>query len=243
MEILNSPDFDDQKIFELEMHSFLNVLNVITTMSQLMQYDTVNPKPLKDLQDRAMSMARAIQSGNRDVCTADNILQLKVTILSSLQIVSETDPEYSKTTEFAEYDQIFRDVLSVLDVRVSELQLRTEHPDKWEFFSIDTFKYDFRKFFYAMEQSSRGRYRIVYNVAQQEEIDYLVHFEVSSDLSDRVAMPILLKDVIRDLIANARKHTPPGGDITIGLALENKRLRFIVIFRLYSGPRFTNLYA
>jgi signal transduction histidine kinase len=102
---------------------------------------------------------------------------------------------------------------------------------------------NFRKFFYAMEQSSRGRYRIVYNVAQQEEIDYLVHFEVSSDLSDRVAMPILLKDVIRDLIANARKHTPPGGDITIGLALENKRLRFIVIFRLYSGPRFTNLYA
>ncbi len=41
-------------------------------------------------------------------------------------------------------------------------------------------------------------------------------------------MPILLKDVIRDLIANARKYTPPGGTITIGISQKKERIRFVV---------------
>jgi signal transduction histidine kinase len=41
-------------------------------------------------------------------------------------------------------------------------------------------------------------------------------------------MPPVLQDVMRDLIANARKYTEPGGEITAGLVDNGKELRFVV---------------
>jgi len=59
-------------------------------------------------------------------------------------------------------------------------------------------------------------------------VDYLVQFEVDSDENGLIRMPLLFKDVIRDLVANARKYTDPGGQIDIGVYYREKILRFVV---------------
>jgi signal transduction histidine kinase len=41
-------------------------------------------------------------------------------------------------------------------------------------------------------------------------------------------MPPVLHDVLRDLIANARKYTPPGGRISAGLHSSEEGLRLVV---------------
>ena len=41
-------------------------------------------------------------------------------------------------------------------------------------------------------------------------------------------MPVIFQDVMRDLIANARKYTSPGGRIDAGLYNSGTELRFIV---------------
>jgi signal transduction histidine kinase len=41
-------------------------------------------------------------------------------------------------------------------------------------------------------------------------------------------MPAVFQDVVRDLIANARKYTPPGGKIIAGLYQDDEELRFVV---------------
>nr|WP_240544875.1 ATP-binding protein [Ectothiorhodospira shaposhnikovii] len=41
-------------------------------------------------------------------------------------------------------------------------------------------------------------------------------------------MPAVFNDVIRDLVANARKYTPPGGRILSGLDDDGQRIRFVV---------------
>ncbi|MFP4244276.1 MAG: sensor histidine kinase, partial [Ectothiorhodospira sp.] len=40
--------------------------------------------------------------------------------------------------------------------------------------------------------------------------------------------PAVFQDVIRDLLANARKYTPPGGRILAGLKDTGSELRFVV---------------
>jgi signal transduction histidine kinase len=228
MEITKNADFDEVRIFELEMHSFLNVLSVLSGIIQLMEdetsrYDVIS-RPLQSIHD----MAEAISNRNNALFNPPNLRQLKSKIVQAFDELRQADPEFCAGDMYAQLFQTLVDIGKVLDVRVNELEARQQAPDKWETFTIEEFKEDFRKFFYAMEKSSNGRYRIIYNVAEQDEKDYLVHFEVSSDLGDFVAMPYLLKDVIRDLIANARKYTPPGGDIKIGIAVRNKAFRFIV---------------
>ncbi|MCA1803493.1 MAG: ATP-binding protein, partial [Rhodothermaceae bacterium] len=41
-------------------------------------------------------------------------------------------------------------------------------------------------------------------------------------------MIMMLKDVMRDLMANARKYTPPGGKIDIGVSMKQNVLRFVI---------------
>lgn len=228
MEIIKHVDFDEKKVFELEMHSFLNVLSVVTGMVQVVQMETSKPELISGVLQRGFELARAIRNGDRTIFNTQNLLALKQHLLDGLRSVTEQDPNFGQSAGFSEMNQIFVDILKVLDVRVAELEMREQNPGKWERFTIEEFKADFRKFFYAMEQSSKGRYQIVYNVAQQHGKDYLVHFEIASDLNDHIMMPLLLKDVVRDLIANARKYTQPGGEITIGLAMLNRTMRFVV---------------
>ncbi|MDZ7808269.1 MAG: ATP-binding protein [Gracilimonas sp.] len=95
---------------------------------------------------------------------------------------------------------------------------------------------DFKELFYAMEKNSQGRYKIIYNIAEQEEKDYLVNFAINSEGKETIYMPLILKDVIRDLIANARKYTPPGGDITIGISQKDGVFKFVVEDTGYGIP-------
>jgi signal transduction histidine kinase len=228
MEITKNTDFDEVRIFELEMHSFLNVLSVLSGIIQLMEDETsrydVIKRPLQGIHD----MAEAITTRDKDLFNPPNLRALKADIVQAFADLRQADPEFCAGEMYGQLLQTLIDIGKVLDVRVAELEARQQSPGKWETFTIDEFKEDFRKFFYAMEKSSNGRYRIIYNVAEQDEKDYLVHFEVSSELGDFVAMPYLLKDVIRDLIANARKYTAPGGNIKIGIALRDRSFRFIV---------------
>ena len=45
---------------------------------------------------------------------------------------------------------------------------------------------------------------------------------------DSLLMPAVFQDVMRDLIANARKYTAPGGHITAALYEDAEALRFVV---------------
>ena len=51
---------------------------------------------------------------------------------------------------------------------------------------------------------------------------------VVSPGSGEIMMPPVIQDVFRDLIANARKYTPPGGEISAGLLQLEDELRLVV---------------
>jgi signal transduction histidine kinase len=121
-------------------------------------------------------------------------------------------------------DQIF----NVLKVRAQELVDRAADPDMWAEYDIEALKRNFLEVFAAIEQNSHGGYRIVFNLATHEERDYFVDLEMSSFRGDVIRIPAVLQDVMRDLIANARKYTAPGGRIMAGLDENTDRLRFVV---------------
>jgi signal transduction histidine kinase len=82
--------------------------------------------------------------------------------------------------------------------------------------------------FSAIEKNSHGRYRIIYNAALKEPNDYYFDFKLESNRGDNLLMPAVFQDVMRDLIANARKYTAPGGHITAALHEDPTLLRFVV---------------
>ncbi|MBI5693893.1 MAG: ATP-binding protein [Verrucomicrobia bacterium] len=116
----------------------------------------------------------------------------------------------------------------ILSVRARELVARVADPGHVAPLAIAELELDLQEFFRALEQHSRGRYRFVYNLAVQEAHDYYVDLRIQSTRSSGLVLPTLLRDTLRDLIANARKYTPPGGQLRVALHSSPAGFRCVV---------------
>ncbi len=228
MEIKKDLNVTDDQLNELEMHSVINILTVINSQLYLIQFETDHPDLTSPLIDQTLDLADAARKKDQSVFNGKKIKAFQEEIIEMLGNLNDLQPLLNDGSSVSEFHSIFQEIFKVFDDRLEEIFHRWNHPNRWESFLIHDLKKEFQKFFYTLEKNSRGRYRIIYNIAQQEEKDYLVQFEVNSDNNDTIYLPLLLKDVIRDLVANARKYTLPGGNIEIGITQNDGVFKFVV---------------
>jgi len=65
----------------------------------------------------------------------------------------------------------------VISVRACELLERRDQPRVWTRHDVARLRQNFLDVFHAIETNSHGAYRIVTNLAEHEEGDYLIHLE------------------------------------------------------------------
>jgi len=120
-------------------------------------------------------------------------------------------------------------IIEVLNIRLNELERQSsDGPEAWIAFTAEELRADILAFFDAVERNSRGGYRFVDNIALKDDRSYFVDLQFHSSNSDQITMPLLVKDVFRDLVANARKYTDPGGNILAGVFQDAEHLRLVV---------------
>lgn len=236
MEITKKIQIDKQLEFELEMHSVINLITIITSTLQIMQIEAEDKLGLNEVTNSMFDVAGQLADLNEDTFDVQLLESTKEMLVNALTKIPEINPDYSASTSFATHKHTLNEIVTIFNIRLGEVKERLEKPNSWVTFDVDEFREDFKRFFHALEVNSRGRYRIIYNIAEQEVQDYLVNFEIKTDEGNQIKMPILFKDVVRDLIANARKYTPPGGSILIGIAQKNKTLRFVIEDSGYGIP-------
>jgi signal transduction histidine kinase len=211
----------------LDMHSVLNVLNVL--VFELMYIgDRLNGAPeIQQLQNRILGMAETLrdpEEAHRQVENVDEFIQhVNGVVAASIATAKmERDPQIVLSREN------IRSVFEILEVRAAEIVARHTDPDGWVTHEIAKLRNNFINVFRAIEKNSKGGYRIVYNLAQHEEGNYLINFDITSAAGSTIAMPAVFQDVMRDLLANARKYTAPGGTINGGLYNSGSELQWVV---------------
>ncbi len=212
----------------VEMHSFLNVISVIRLQLEILQELSENGAILDQIIHITDYLSEKMHSRDKKVFLPKNIRAFQQKVLKAIDKLETLEKDKEVLSEIDESRVILSEVFKVMDIRSDELNRQLENPAVWESFTIEEFKEDFNKFFHAVEKNSKGKYQIIQNIAEKGESDYLVHFEVNSDNNSYISMPLIFKDVIRDLIANARKYTPPGGHIHVGISQKKGTLRFAV---------------
>lgn len=229
VEIESIPPLSPGEASLLDMHSVLNVLNVLHGELLVLGLTLADDGDLfapalalcdrfqADLEDPAASLRQAAGTG----AMLDTIDR---TIAAELARWPERAAEPAVQESLAN----IRAVGEVFRVRAQELLARAGSPGDWVALPIGQLREDFRQVFAAIEKHSRGRYRILYNLALQQPADYYVDFVIESEDQQTIRMPLVFKDVMRDLLANARKYTAPGGTINAGLHETADTLRFTV---------------
>ncbi|MCH8568188.1 MAG: ATP-binding protein [Balneolales bacterium] len=227
MEITELLKSDPERAAEIDMHSVINLVSVISSQLQMLMGDS-ECEPINSLLKQNRHMLEAIKTQDKEVLSLQKIYLYGDALLALPGILAESDCRIDDQ-DLAFYRESISDIVKVMRVRFKEVWQKWENPTEWLVYDIDQFKYDFSRFFGAMEKNSRGRYRIVKNIAAVTDgQDYLLNFEVDSIFKPRLFMPLSVKDVIRDLAANARKYTEPGGTIDIGIMQTETMLRVVV---------------
>lgn len=228
VEITSIPPLSPGEASLVDMHSVLNVLNVLYGELYVLG-DTLGAEAaFTPALERCEAIRHDLTNPAAALHHAETIGDDAKAILSLIENVLRAHPEKAGQTTVQESVANIQSVFKVLGVRARELLARARAPGAWIDVPIDDLRTDFRQVFAAIEKNSHGRYRIIYNLAQQEPADYYVDFVIESDNGRTVALPLLFKDVMRDLMANARKYTPLGGTISAGLYETDDKLKFTV---------------
>jgi len=212
----------------LDMHSVLNVFNVIVAEVNVLARELGDPANLLQLQETTVDTARSLHDPELAYTQVQNIETFISTVQDTITAAIAAAAGTEENPVVQQGKKNLESIFAILRVRAREIQARASSPDAWVVHDIQPLTTNFVNVFSAIELNSHGAYRIIYNVAAHEERDYLVNFGISSVDGDTISMPAIFQDVMRDLIANARKYTPPGGRIDAGLHESETELRFVV---------------
>ncbi|MBK8478464.1 MAG: ATP-binding protein [Opitutaceae bacterium] len=227
IEITEIPPLSPGEQSLLDFHSVVNVINVLHMELVMLGLNVADDERLLGRSvDACLGVVDALRDREKALAQAARVEELERLVEEEVAGL----PGWPATpgTDAAATVANMRSVFAILKVRARELLARAATPERWEEFDVEQLRANFVAVFAAIEQNSKGRYRILYNAAQQGVSDYYVDFKIEVPNGRSLFMPPVLQDVMRDLIANARKYTVPGGHITAAFYEDADAIRFVV---------------
>lgn len=214
----------------LELHSFHNVLNVIYGEIQILQLILEDPEAFPKSLALLENILKAFQDRSQALFHVHEIEDYKSIILNEIRdtLDHRTIPEAKRAmleVSLAHLD----DILKVVEIRVREILARQQAPGRWERFTCEEILRRMRQVFDVIAEGSQGRYNIVYTPKKKGEKDYLLLLQVAASEPEGILMPPVLLDSFRDLTANARKYTAPGGRIEASLVDDGSQVTVRVL--------------
>lgn len=229
LEITDIPPLTANERSLVDMHSMLNIFNVLRGELTLIGLTLAGKE---NLLGRSLAtcdqMIRDLREPEAAVAAAREIELRARTIRGEIEAMLDAQPARRSDPEIAESLGNLESVFAILRVRARELLARVQAPDQWVEHAIPALRRNFLDIFSAIEQNSHGRYRLIYNVALKQPPDYYVDFKIEGTDGESLWMPPVFQDVMRDLIANARKYTAPGGRIIAALYAGADQISFHV---------------
>jgi signal transduction histidine kinase len=226
IEIETPPELTPMQQVVTELHSVINLVSVLYGCLELLEAESV--AGLAEARHRVRKLSQDIHSAAEkgEVIPLDP--DLPALLVSQIESAISQVEEVSNQELFDELQETISAILEVFDRRLQELNDRLAKPRAWVAFSVEQLTSSIQQVLDAIEKNAHGHYRIVKNIAEQTPHDYRVDINISSEPGKKFLMPAVLQDVFRDLIANARKYTDPGGRISAGLFSSSDGVRLVV---------------
>jgi len=228
MEITRELHLTDKQRAQVELHTFLKMLNILLGEFERLRKDIGLPDAFPESTSTIKWILAEVREGDLNEKHALKLASIGFYFSRELHESLEENPQSKGDQDLQQSAGNIFSIVNVLVVRLQEYFDRRETGDRWETHSIPRLDDNFRKLFAAIEKNGRGRYHILFDATDRGANDYLVNLQFGHNGDKEVRMPAVMQDVFRDLVANARKYTPPGGEITASLCNHDNKLRLAI---------------
>ena len=208
----------------LDCHSIVNVLNVLAMQLDLLslEFDSLDHvqtthAKIQDISSKIHQEKEEVGEAIEDCVKFDEELRTLIEYLSS-----------SEDEDIQSFGPVFEEISVRLQSCAKELLARFLHPNAWIRLTPNEIREQIQSFYTAVAKNSRRKYGFVYDDSHRDPNIYRVHLRLEPNQRGFFEMPPVMLDTLRDLAANARKYTPPGGDIEIALQVIDKQISLIV---------------
>lgn len=208
------------------MHSILNILGVLIYNVKELGKMSRNPEIMKPVIDTLTSIREKLDDQDFTHEQLNKFNELYEYLSQSFVVIYDSYPDLKDDKDYkAEVDNIYS-VLSEMRCRAEEIVEWEGDPFRLKKITSSELREDIEQFFEAVQRNSQGAYKVVFSDADRSaKMTYRMDFEISSD-NDEIEMPMVFKDVIRDVLSNARKYSLPGSKIEASFIQKDGQTRF-----------------
>ncbi len=229
IEITKPLKLSKNQYYLLDNHSLMNILTILMSEIELSGMMSGCKDKTSGLVSKVYELRKMLK---RSVTESDDFrhlseLEEEAKVLFEL-MVKKTENDVEIQNAIMESGENVARIFSVFKARVEELFEREADDLSWKWSSIEGLYSNFDNVLVAIAKNSKGKYDIVENIARKTERDYVVNLKIESEDTEAILMPAVMQDCLRDLIANARKYTKPGGEIHAGLYNNGRELTMVV---------------
>jgi signal transduction histidine kinase len=225
-----SPNLDASQKRLADLHSLFNVLNVLCGEFCLLEtYAPDRESELTALGDEIASIAQELREGDDVFHALARLRDSENTVIRCLSSIYESIESGVNRDELGKSISNLKLIYEIVVIRLQELEVRAQDPDVWVTIDVNDFEKRFQDVFSAIEKNAKGRYRIFFNLARKNTGDYYIDLKIESAREfSKLWIPLRLIDVLRDLTANARKYTLPGGKVALALYQDDEKITCII---------------
>lgn len=230
IEITSPPDLDPQKQRATDLHSLVNVLNVITLQlgGLIMVFPQYSTK-LSAIESEIHDIAQGLQTNDEPEPLIEQLRNTETRIIALLDTMLATNDIPKHHSELTSSRENFVSIYKILNTRLDEYVFRLEEPDVWVDIDNETLRQQMQDVFIAIEKNANGRYYVQFNLALKNRQDYYIDLKIETDNPHKkLWIPLRLKDVLRDLLANSRKYTNPGGKVALAVHQNAEKIQCVI---------------
>lgn len=223
IEIVDPPPLATGEIKLLDLHSALNALHAV--YGEVYMISHTHPSISGTLESYCEAITGICDQLEGDFAPFAFLHEIARVADQLEQVLPEVESKIARDgAPNGRSTAALRRILGVVRVRLAELFERKANGQVWREEPIDTFLSNFTAVFEAIREHSGGRFGITFDRREHGNDDYLIEVRIEGCPPETLFIPPEFPDIVRDLSANARKYTAPGGTISVHIDQNSDRL-------------------
>lgn len=215
IEITENIQFSNDELNKMQLHSVFILLSLLISDLSQLRNSASTPQLLTECIEICTHISNSLQSRKESIAILSKIEDIQAQILNKLRKAGVSAKDTSLANQAHLVTDNIESLLNVLTQRTKELITRDTQENTWAYYDTTEITNHYLNFLICVARNSKGSYRIVFDPQAKRPSDYLVKVRIKSIDGSIIYMPLDFIDVMRDLLANARKYTLPGGTIEV----------------------------